>query len=82
MRERLNICRDLHGLLLQFGRLAFVKQTGRAVREFCQLDRQQGETLTDIVMKLSGNPGSFLLLCVDQPAAQAGERLFRPGLAR
>ena len=30
MRQRLNIGRDLHGLLLQFGRLASVTQTGRA----------------------------------------------------
>src|SRR6266481_964901 len=42
-----------------------------------QLDRQQCDTLADVVVKLSGDPGSFLLLCLNQPAAHAGEGRFR-----
>ena len=78
VRQRLNIGRDLHGLRLQLNRLPSVTQTGRGDREFRQVDRQQGETLTDIVMKFSGNSGAFLLLRVNQLVAQARKGLFGP----
>ena len=45
--------------------------------ELCQFDGQQCETLTDIVVKFSGDPATFLLLCLNQLATYAGERGIR-----
>ena len=45
-------------------------------RELRELDCQQREPLADIIVKLSRDPRPLLLLCLDQPAAQAGERSF------
>ena len=80
MREGLEIGGDLHGLLLQVDRRVFVTQAGCPVREAVQRDRQHGETLADVVVKLSGDPRPFFLLCVEQPAAQAGDGPRRPVL--
>jgi hypothetical protein len=35
------------------------------------------KTLTDVIMKLSGDPATFLFLCLNQPAAHALKRRFR-----
>src|SRR5208282_1154023 len=55
----------------------FRGQIGRVLMKLLQLDRQQGEPLTDIVVQLPGNPRTFLLLCLNQPAAYACESRFR-----
>ena len=39
-------------------------------------DEYQAESLTDIVMKLSGDPGAFVFVCLDQFAADGRPRLF------
>src|ERR1700677_1673113 len=45
--------------------------------ELCQVDGKQCKTLTNVVVKLSGYPCAFLLLCLNHPAAHAGQRRFR-----
>jgi hypothetical protein len=50
---------------------------GKALLELCQLNRQQRETLADVIMELSGDSAAFLLLRLDQLAAQARESRFR-----
>src|SRR5271155_1348591 len=45
--------------------------------DFFKLNRQQRETLTDVVMELSGDSGTFLLLRFNQPAVHVGEGLLR-----
>jgi hypothetical protein len=44
--------------------------------ELLQLDSQQGETLTAVVVKLSANSDTFLFLCFDQLATDVCERGF------
>src|SRR4029077_18438611 len=41
-----------------------------------QFNRQQSETLIDIVMKLSANPGALFFVGFDQPAAYGGHGFF------
>ena len=43
--------------------------------ELTKIDGQHGDTLVDIVMKLTCNPRTFLFLCCNQPAAHAGKSL-------
>src|ERR1700689_1835643 len=57
VRQGLDIGCDLGGLLLQFSdTVPDFKQVERALLELCQVDSQQCNTLTDVVMKLSGDP--------------------------
>src|ERR1700726_5329555 len=53
-------------------------QIERILWELPQFDCQQGETLTDVIVKLSGDSSAFLLLCLNQPATQVCEGHFRP----
>ena len=41
-----------------------------------QLDGQQCETLANVIVKLSGDPRSLLILRINQPAAHVCERRF------
>jgi hypothetical protein len=43
--------------------------------ELLHLDGQQRETLTDVIVKLSANPGTFLFLCLNQLSGNFRERL-------
>ena len=77
VRQRLNIGGYLRNLLLEFAHTAAdFGQNERVFVELLQLDSQQGETLTDVVVKLSANPGTFLLLCLNQLAADVCKRGF------
>src|ERR1700730_5698823 len=53
-------------------------QLGKILWELPQFDCQQGETLTDVIVKLSGDSSAVLLLCLNQPATQVSEGHFRP----
>jgi hypothetical protein len=58
-------------------RMADFSQIRRVLVELFQLDGQQCETLTNVVVKLSGDPVTLLLLRLNQPAAHVCERRFR-----
>src|SRR5215469_12516023 len=45
--------------------------------QLLQLDRQQSESLRDIVVKLSANPGALLLLRLNEPSVYVEQCLFR-----
>src|SRR5271170_3419202 len=78
VRQGLNIGRYLGGLLLYFGDVSReLGRIGRALLELCQFNGQQRETLTDIVVKFSGDPATFLLLRLNQLAAHARESRVR-----
>ena len=79
VRQGLNIGGYLQGLLLKVTHTGadFSRQIGRVVLELFYLDCQQGETLTDVVVKISANPGTFLLLCLNQLTAHVCERRLR-----
>jgi hypothetical protein len=38
---------------------------------------QKREPLSDVIVKISRNPGPFLFLGLDEPSAHAGKCLFR-----
>jgi len=42
-----------------------------------KLDGQQAQTLIDVIVQVPCNPGTLLLLRLNQPPAYAGKRLFR-----
>src|SRR5580704_18878986 len=73
VRQGLDISRYLRGLPPEFAHTVtnFNRQIGRVLLDLFQLDGQQCETLTDVVVQLSCDTGTFLLLCLNQPAAQA-----------
>jgi hypothetical protein len=74
MRQGLNIKDDLDSLLPQFVDTTAGPgwQIGMIVLESRQSENQQDQTLNDVVVKLSGDTGTFLLLRLDQSAAYAG----------
>src|SRR5580693_2189441 len=53
------------------------RQRRRVSLQAFQIHQNQRDSLSDVVMKLSGDPRSFLFLSLDQFAAHVGERLFR-----
>ena len=66
MRQGLDIGRYLRGLLLEFAHAAEnFRQSDRVLPELLYFDGQQSETLTDVVVKLSADPGTFLFLCLN-----------------
>ena len=78
MRQGLDIGCYLGGFLLQFSNTVLdFKQFEGALLEFCQVESQQFNTLTNVVMKLSCDPGALLLLLPNQPAGPTQEGLLR-----
>jgi hypothetical protein len=51
---------------------------GRIALQLFEFNSQQRELLVDIVVKLSPDPGAFLLLCFDQFFGKARKSLFCP----
>ena len=64
MRQRLGIGSYLGGLFSQFFQAVpdFSRQTVAIHVELVQFDGQQCETLTNVIVKFPGNPGTFLFL--------------------
>jgi len=69
VRQRLDVRCDLRSLTFQRDRPAMdIERTGRKSPE---LDREQSEALTDVVVKISGDAAPFIFLRGNEPAAQA-----------
>src|SRR6267378_1881062 len=77
VRQGLNIGGYLRNLFMEFTHTAAdTGQDERIVVKLLYLDSQKRETLTNVVVKFSANPATFLLLCLNQPAAHTCERSF------
>ena len=48
---------------------------GKTLLEFVESNRQQSETLSNVIVKISRNSGAFPLLHLNQLATNSGERL-------
>src|SRR5262245_11626497 len=79
VRKSLNVGAEFRSALIGlFNNTAGFGFRGRQLLlQGSEMNRQQRDSLIDIVMKLAGNPSSFLLMSFDQPAAHAGKGLFR-----
>src|SRR5271154_3447723 len=79
MRERMDIAGDLRSPLQQ--RLELIVEPyfrdGESGGVLLQPHSKQREFLADVVMQLSGDMSTLLLLCFNQAAAQAGQCVFR-----
>ena len=78
VRHRLHIGDDLRGLLLK--RVQTAEDFARRIRlqsfQLPQPHRQQCEALTDVVVQVSGDPGTLRLLGFKETATHAGQHLF------
>src|SRR5215469_15699555 len=78
MRQDMEIRRYIFSLLLQFVHSVpnFAGQIIMLSSKLVESDCQECESLVDVVVKLSGYTGAFLLLCFNQLFGHAGECLF------
>src|SRR5277367_4278980 len=78
VRQGLDIAGNIGAAVPQFRNMVkhFLGQMRILLTELLQLDRQHREALADIIMKLPGNTGAFVLLCLNQLAVHSGESLF------
>src|SRR6516165_7335816 len=78
MRQDMEIRRYIFSLLLQFVHSVpnFAGKIIMLSSKLVESDCQECESLVDVVVKLSGYTGAFLLLCFNQLFGHAGECLF------
>src|SRR5215472_834329 len=75
MRDCLDLGANFRETLPEFVKaiLKFNARVWRLLLEYIEVNRQHRDTLIDVVMKLSRNPCTFLLLRINQPATDARE---------
>src|SRR5215813_2653897 len=75
MRQRLHVVRNFIHFLSQLLQASF--ELGRIALQLLKFNRQHCESLVDIVVKLSPNPSTLLLLGLDQLAGHLRKSLLR-----